>query len=151
MFCLTLVALFVKMNDDNSRLAENCLCGEKRTAGTDLVNGVIKTLVKTDYIITLPFTNRGLTGCLLIMKKNFQAGLNAMIKRIRIAYLLMIFGKFMLVRNAARFVIPSYSIHLSVYKAANQKQIKEVDSEEEEKKKHGRTQNQKDPNQRSAK
>ena len=73
-----------------------------------------------------------------------------MIKRIRIAYLLMIFGKFMLVRNAARFVIPSYSIHLSVYKAANQKQVKEVDSEEKNKK-HGRTQNQKDPNQRSAK
>ena len=46
----------------------------------------------------------------------------------------MIFGKFMLVRNAARFVIPSYSIHLSVYKAANQKQVKEVDSEEKKKK-----------------
>ena len=36
------------------------------------------------------------------------------------------------------FVIPSYSIHLSVYKATNQKQIKEVDSSE--KKKHEKTQ-----------
>ena len=32
-------------------------------------------------------------------------------------------------------MIPTYSVHLSVYKATNQKQIKEVDSEEEKKKK----------------